>query len=167
LLEGWHSRGHSFRFPQYKLLDKNLVKAVFSLTSFGCTWLATRNELIPLSDQLQLAYEAPRKVLLGPVSAPLRRFHLASQQPVSPLGPAGCDRLANRGSPCFWEWQSLSTISLACDLALAQTEAAAVSLYSQCVEMKSAHFASPLIAIDRRTDSDTMIPIHLMLSTSA
>jgi hypothetical protein len=72
LLEGWHSLRHYLRFRQYKLLDRDLVKAAFSLTSFGCTWLAIRNELIPSSHQLQLAHESPRKLfVIGPLDATL------------------------------------------------------------------------------------------------
>jgi hypothetical protein len=71
-LEGWHSLRHYLRFRQYKLFDRDLVKAAFWLTSFGCTWLATRNELIPSSHQVHLPYEAPRKLfVIGPLEATL------------------------------------------------------------------------------------------------
>jgi hypothetical protein len=72
LFEDWNSFACSLRFRRCKLLDRNLVKAAFCLTSFGCTSLAARNELIPDSHQLQLAYETPRKLsIIEPLDATL------------------------------------------------------------------------------------------------
>jgi hypothetical protein len=68
----WSWLTDRLHFRQRKLLDRDLMKVAFWLTSFGCTWLADRNELISRSHQLQLTYEAPRPVsIIGPLEASL------------------------------------------------------------------------------------------------
>jgi hypothetical protein len=69
-LDHWHSIAHFIRLRQRKLLDMDLVKLAFWLTSFGCTQLAQQQELIPESHQLRLQYEAPRRIVVrGPLDA--------------------------------------------------------------------------------------------------
>jgi hypothetical protein len=47
-----------------KLLDMDLVKIVFCLMPFRCTWLAQQQELVPESHQLRLQYETPRRTVI-------------------------------------------------------------------------------------------------------
>jgi hypothetical protein len=69
-LDYWHSIASFIRVRQHKLLDMDLVKIAFWLTSFGCTWLAQQKELVPESHQLRLQYEAPRRIVVcGPMDA--------------------------------------------------------------------------------------------------
>jgi hypothetical protein len=63
LMEGWNSLRQCLHLRQRKLLDRDLARVAFWLTSFGYTWLATRNEPIHASHQLRLTYEAPRSLL--------------------------------------------------------------------------------------------------------
>jgi hypothetical protein len=54
LLDYWHSIASFIPVRQSKLLDMDLVKIAFWLTSLGCTWLAQQRELVPESHRLRL-----------------------------------------------------------------------------------------------------------------
>jgi hypothetical protein len=58
-LDYWHSIVSLIRVRQSKLLDTDLVKIGFWLTSFGYTWLTQQQELVPENHQFRLQYQAP------------------------------------------------------------------------------------------------------------
>jgi hypothetical protein len=61
-LNYWRLITNFIQLRKCKLLDMDLVKVAFWLTSFGCTWLAKAQELIPESHQLHLQYEHPQRL---------------------------------------------------------------------------------------------------------
>jgi hypothetical protein len=69
-LDYWRAIADLIRLRQRKLLDMDLVKVAFWLTSFGCASLADQRKFIPESHQLRLEYEYPRTVAVhGPLDA--------------------------------------------------------------------------------------------------